>query len=123
MLGLDYSAFNTNGELDLYDPSTGKGRLTNMYLADRAEYLANLLYANSNDTTDSGTDVQYVDLSDRVTLNQPLLLNPEKKISFGTDTADLLEGSWSVLAGDNVVDHLYGMGGNDAMQHCVNIDA
>ncbi|PNU18533.1 hemolysin expression modulating protein, partial [Geothermobacter hydrogeniphilus] len=87
-----------------------------MYLADRADYLANLLYGNSNDTTDSGSDVQYVDLADKVTLNEPLLLNPEKKIVFGSDGADLLEGSRSALAGDDVTDRLYGMAGKDILK-------
>ena len=41
-----YDLHNTNGDLDLYNPATGTGALTNRYLADRAEMLGwkNLYY-------------------------------------------------------------------------------
>ena len=35
-----YSAHNSNGRLDLYNPTTGQGELTDDYLTDRAAMLA-----------------------------------------------------------------------------------
>jgi len=115
VIGADYSQFNTNGELDIFDAATGKGQLTNFYLADRSEFLANLLYANAKDTTDSGTNVQYVDMTRNITLNEPLVGNPSKKMVFGTNKADSINGTGSLFSGDNVVDRLYGMAGNDTL--------
>jgi hypothetical protein len=60
-----YDSFNLNGELDIFDPVTGDGQLSNMYLADRAEMLANLIYCNIHDTTDAGGDgspILYTDI-------------------------------------------------------------
>jgi Ca2+-binding RTX toxin-like protein len=114
VLGADYSSFNQNGELDLYDPATGNG-LTNMYLADRAEMLANLIYGNINDTTSTGTDVQYVDLPSNLTLNKPLLLAPERTIIFGGENGEVLEGTKHWASGDNYNDRLYGGGGKDVL--------
>ena len=37
---VSYAAHNTDGSLDLYNPSTGQGALTESYLADRAAMLA-----------------------------------------------------------------------------------
>ncbi len=116
ILGADYTTFNQNGELDIYNQATGDGQLTNMYLADRSEYLANLLYANANDTTDSGSDVHYVDQAKDVSLNEPVLLAPSKKIAFGSEQGDLLEGTDPLLGSGNVIDRLYGMDGNDSLQ-------
>lgn len=36
---IDYSGHNTDGSLDLYDPATGQGAMTELYLADRAAML------------------------------------------------------------------------------------
>jgi len=113
--GLDYSTYNQNGELDLYDPATGQG-LTNMYLADRAEMLTNLVHSYINDTTSTGTDVQYVDLPSNITLNKPLLLAPEKTIVFGGENSEVLEGTKHWLSGDNFNDRLYGGGGKDVLR-------
>ncbi len=35
LAGADYSVFNTDGALELYDPATGTGDITEQYLADR----------------------------------------------------------------------------------------
>lgn len=50
ILGADYSAHNTGGKLDLYDPETGEGELTEQYLKDRATFLTNVIQANTDDT-------------------------------------------------------------------------
>lgn len=118
VLGADYDTnFNQNGELDIYDPATGEGQLTNMYLADRSEMLANWLYANANDTTDSGSDVHYVDVAKDVSLNElvPLQIFPSKKIVFGSEKPNTLEGTNPFIGSDDIVDRLYGMGGDDTL--------
>ena len=50
LVGADYAPLNGNGELDLYDASTGRGTLTLQYLADRPELLAGMLAANTSET-------------------------------------------------------------------------
>ena len=44
--GLDYAQLNKNGELDLYDPTTGKGQLTPEYLEVRSALLASVIISN-----------------------------------------------------------------------------
>lgn len=53
-----------------------------MYQADRAEMLADLVYANIHDTTVTGTESQYVDLVKDSYLNE---LVGVEKIIYGTD--------------------------------------
>ena len=49
LVGADYSGFNANGELDLYDEATGHGTFTADYLADRPELLAAMVRTNITD--------------------------------------------------------------------------
>ena len=49
LVGVDYSDFNANGELDLYDEATGHGTFTADYLADRPELLAAMVRTNIAD--------------------------------------------------------------------------
>ena len=109
VVGADYSSADGAGELDIHDAATGSGQLTDEYLADRSAFLANLLYSNAHDTTDTGSDVEYVDLGNNVTLNEPLLSDPSKKVVFGSAGADDVDGT-----GDGE-DRLYGMGGDDVL--------
>ncbi|MHB9119733.1 MAG: hypothetical protein ACYC2R_15900 [Burkholderiales bacterium] len=44
-----YAPFNAHGELDLYDPATGAGNLSDLYLADRAALLSWKDYFNKDD--------------------------------------------------------------------------
>ncbi|NLC70239.1 MAG: hypothetical protein GX751_02640 [Desulfuromonadaceae bacterium] len=115
VLEADYTAFNQNGELDIFNSATGQGSLNDIYLADRAEMLANLIYGNIHDTSDTGTDVRYVDLEKGVSLNETILSDPSKTIAFGGSSNDVLEGTETLLSGDLFNDHLYGMDGNDVL--------
>ncbi len=108
LMGADYSQFDENGELDIYTSETPNGQLSDLYLTDRSEVLSNWITANINDSTDTGSDIKFVDLTKNVTLNEPSIGNPSEKIVFGTDGSDVIEGSTSLLSGDNVDDHLYG---------------
>ena len=44
LVGVDYGRFDTNGELDLANPTTGIGDFTSQYLADRANLLERKLW-------------------------------------------------------------------------------
>ncbi|UJP03540.1 MAG: hypothetical protein LZF85_03555, partial [Nitrosomonas sp.] len=80
---IDYGAFNTNGELDLFSPDSGTGTLTSSYLVDRMTMLirknwfniedknpldssvtfssSNHSYQNINDSLESGADIAKFD--------------------------------------------------------------
>ncbi|MBN1956655.1 MAG: cadherin-like domain-containing protein [Desulfuromonadales bacterium] len=119
--GADYSRLNADGELDIFDPETGKGQLSERYLADRTEMFTKWLYDNNNDLMgDSGSDVIYVDLAKNISLNE-LLLNPDRKMVFGSEANETLDGTDRLIT-DNYVDHLYGMGGNDTLNGFGGID-
>jgi Ca2+-binding RTX toxin-like protein len=79
------------------------------------EILANPIYANANDTTDSGSDVHYVDLAKDISLNELLFTAPSKKISFGSEDHDVRKGTDPLLGNDDVTDRLYGLAGNDTL--------
>lgn len=74
--GADYSAANTNGKLDLFDKTSGTGKLTQQYLSDRANFLvwkisknnvdASYASAISSDTTEGDWD--YTDMASKITL-------------------------------------------------------
>jgi len=107
LLGADYSAHNANGELDLYDPATGLGNLTEQYLADRSGYLTAKLRDNTVDSASSTLrDVRYRDLATNTTLNP--ISTELRKVTFG-GAAD--EG----FSGGNGNDSLYGGGGIDTL--------
>ncbi|MBS4099429.1 MAG: hypothetical protein KGZ83_21665, partial [Sulfuricella sp.] len=119
-----YAKHNTDGSLDLYDPATGTGTLTDLYLADRAAMLAwKIQYDDTDkvysaswsaDTVEGNWD--FVDMSTKLSGGTPLTLAidgtgtswSDHQIVFGTKAADVIDGS-----GDT--DHLYGMAGNDTL--------
>lgn len=119
VIGADYSSFNANGELDLYDPVIGDGNLTELYLQDRAAFLT---WRNKINTDDLTGDVapRYQDGSwyfkDEASGIQAWVGNPIsvksdpmlRQVKFGGDGADILTG------GDNG-DQLYGGGGDDVL--------
>jgi hypothetical protein len=112
VLGADYTKFNSNGQLDLYDPATGAGQLSEEYLADRAMMLNNLIYANVKDVTYTGTGVHFVDLATGIKINEGAAA---KKLIFGSEIGEILEGFKPLNGSDDVGDHLYGGGGNDKL--------
>jgi hypothetical protein len=118
VLGADYSRFNQNGELDLFDPATGAGRLTSEYLADRAALLAWQTLLNTRDILTgparpySGDEVsEATQFLDRATGSQIVLggqLAARRRILFGAAGMDLLDGG-------TLNDRLYGGAGNDVL--------
>ncbi|NJD07541.1 MAG: hypothetical protein FIA97_13745 [Methylococcaceae bacterium] len=133
VVGLNYGAHNADGQLEVYDPKTGEGVLSEQYLADRAALLSwKLLYdTGKRDSNDVALNVgdksydeswdsnasgnwDYVDRSHPG--EQPLTLEIDgaglsrydHQIVFGNLVSETLSGS-----GDD--DHLYGMAGNDEL--------
>ena len=111
--GIDYSHFNPNGELDLPDPVTGSGSISNAWITDRAKMLSALLQANILDTDTipaSGSDglaIGYYDWNGgKSVMLRDSPIQSEHKIIFGSDHPDL-------IMGDNFSDRLYGGGGDD----------
>lgn len=132
---IDYSRHNTDGSLDLYDPTTGAGSMTALYLADRAAMLTWKIRFDRgerddddephdgvkpyNEDWDTGTvagNWDFVDLKIRLPGGAPLTLAidgegvslSDHQIVFGTHSGETLEGGGSE-------DHLYGMAGNDTL--------
>jgi Ca2+-binding RTX toxin-like protein len=126
VVGADYTKFNQNGELDIYDPATGKGQLSYMYLADRADMLANLMVMNVNDGYNESV-VRFEDMtSGEVVFHSDSQLVPQKTIVFGSDQGEEIHGQKASAEhpyiGDNFEDHLYGMGGDDHIYGYGGID-
>jgi pimeloyl-ACP methyl ester carboxylesterase len=115
-----YAPHNAHGELDLYDPATGAGTLTDAYLQDRAAFLTWANKANTEDKTtvrgpNGPENWQFTDQAKSYTLNvigQVLgsnSQNPYRKVIFDGDTAGWVEGGTEA-------DHLYGGGGDDILK-------
>jgi len=54
-----YDNHNTKGELELYDPSTETGVMTQGYLADRTAFLERVLWFNQNDINPNDPYAEY----------------------------------------------------------------
>ena len=120
-----YAQHNQNGELDLYDPATGTGELTDQYLKDRSAYLTWKVQSNLADKLKlNGTNYGYFDSKDweftdlsldpknqTITvggLHDPMDTPTPNKVIFGSDGAN-------PLTGGTEGDFLYGMAGNDVL--------
>ncbi len=110
--GIDYSARNTNGELDLYNPVTGQG-MTGQYLQDRSAmlgwhlqkelsnktFLVSTMYPDDRVFTDAAS-------KERITVRNLASSTAARQIFFGDSNANSFSG------GSNR-DFLYGGGGKD----------
>ena len=118
VIGADYSKHNG---LDLYNPNTGQGEMTEQYLKDRALMLCGVggvIDANLQDsgdgktltTNDFTTSFTYFeDKASGLTLTKKNALGIgtiKERYVFGGDEDDTLSGT-------DAVDHLYGGGGSD----------
>ncbi|WP_077328626.1 hypothetical protein [Hydrogenophaga sp. A37] len=135
--GLSYDQHNTDGSLNLYDPATGQGAMSEEYLADRAAMLTwklrydagmgddnDLIPANGQkpytedwDTSTVQGNWDFVDLGTTLPGGDPLTLQidgqgitlHDHQVVFGSNANETIEG-----AGDT--DRLYGGGGNDTIK-------
>lgn len=124
--GIDYSAFNNNNVLDLFNPASGAGIISDQYLEDRVTMLVRKLWFNINDENPynlfakvdnhdfnihqylkSGT--YFEDAATGYKIKQGGLFGNTPRYYFGNDTAETPAGSASK-------DRLYGGGGNDTLQ-------
>ncbi|MFO1204712.1 MAG: calcium-binding protein [Burkholderiales bacterium] len=117
--GADYTSFNRDGVLSLFDPATGTGALTSEWLRDRSDLLYWHLVRNRDDilaeVPDSGgaavefIDRQVVDgqvVEERIRVG--FSISQPRTLAFGSEQADEWRGSGHA-------DSLYGGGGNDRL--------
>ena len=129
VLGANYDLHNADGALELYDPATGQGELTERYLSERARLLDywikhNLTDGQRNVDTSLPTNRYYQDIAtgasfivDRTTNTSPdNTVKP--KYLFGGEGDDMLWGGddHDVLFGGAGMDRLDGAQGNDYLE-------
>ena len=113
-----YSAHNSNGRLDLYNPTTGQGELTDEYLADRAAMLAWKVKFNIADgRPEVAKQVRDPRRFEDKTTGALYELTPGgatftrfNQVIFGRDEAV------DTLTGDVFTDRFYGGSGNDIIK-------
>jgi pimeloyl-ACP methyl ester carboxylesterase len=130
-----YAQHNQSGELDLFNPTQGRGRLTAQYLRDRAAFLERRLYLNvANEPTlqPSATASVYNDgkyFEDRarglVLLQGTQTWDPTlAKTIFGRDADESLLGGnqADALYGEGGADQVFGFGGVDQLEGGAGVD-
>ena len=141
-----YEGVNAHGELDLYDPATGTGSLTDQYLKDRAAMLGWQLQFAFNDTQptgdtyvklQSGTPFYFEDFTSNAITTKMRIgggdttnavmsrpLSDFNLIVFGSENNDLLTGQGKAdrLYGNAGTDTLTGNGGNDYLEGGAGFD-
>ena len=116
IVGANYSIHNQNGELDLYDATTGEGAITNEYLEDRAAMLSWKIYRNERDIgglitgQPVSSNAVFIDTKTTETIRIGTVSDAQRRnIYFGGDGAD----AFASPSGLN--DRLYGGGGDDTL--------
>ncbi|WP_221064414.1 calcium-binding protein [Methylomagnum ishizawai] len=103
---IDYDQHNTDGSLDLYDPATGQGTLTEQWIDDRARFV--VLVAEASQTFIPNIFLSwsyYEDIASNKKIGVPIGTD---KYIFGDDKANAVEGGLGK-------DHLYGGKGDDTL--------
>lgn len=122
LVGASYSAFDANGELDLFNPAAGLGTESDQYLADRAAMLERKMWFSTQAKSPVDTSIVFdpsqtlfqneaatwVDVASGYTIQQGLLFDNTQRFVFGGTGNDTLTGA-------GVADHLYGGAGNDIL--------
>lgn len=145
VLGADYAAHNTAGELNRYDPEKHTGDLTDQYLSDRAKYLAWRIKANLADKLQlAGSQYGSIDsrnweftdltlaksfetgnLQTVKVMGSPFDTSvPANKMIFGGDNADYVKGGTKddLLYGGGSTDILDGGKGSDYLEGGSGLD-
>jgi Ca2+-binding RTX toxin-like protein len=106
VLDLDYAVHNSIGELNLYDPVTGQGELTEQWLTDRAHFAVLNSQALQTVAPNLFQSLDYFeDVTTQTKIGIPLLTS---KFIFGGNGIDNIDGGFSS-------DHLYGGAGDDIL--------
>ena len=123
---------NQNGELDLYDPATRTGTLTDPWITDRAQMLFWKNIANTQDNLNVGnssitepTIYENTESALRISVFRPGPgTTPSRRIVFGGDSSDNVTGSDQAdrLYGGGGTDYLRGRGGNDYLEGGTGFD-
>ncbi|WP_447859842.1 calcium-binding protein [Nitrospira calida] len=109
VIGVDYSRFNQNGALDLFDELLGTGALTQQYLEDRALFLAEKLALNQGDLDKSPNGIHFKDVASKYEIQTTSLFSiDDRQFLFGGDDSDALQG-------EGKDDHLFGGDGHDVL--------
>ncbi|MEN5181908.1 hypothetical protein ABE501_19290, partial [Comamonas testosteroni] len=121
---LNYSAVNTSGQLDLFNPDTGNGNWTQPLIDDRASMLRAVVYrtiTNSSDdavlplsSTGSTKSARFLDKNS----DTEILVGPGLLVGSDVWRAQYIFGGDGVdtdLTGQGYADHLYGGAGNDTL--------
>jgi len=107
-----YTQFDASGQLDVYNPATGKGALTTQYLQDRAAMLAVQIQYNIGDSSSNlSGNIFYKDAATYNVLNTGngnLTIDALQHIEFGADGA--------ILNGGSLGDRLYAGTGNETIK-------
>lgn len=116
VVGVDYSIHNAGGRLELVNPETGTGDLSNEWLVDRAAMLAWKLKLNSEDYPSSIANPYHDDPNayfkdfgsgEQIVVGNPPMGQMDRRfILFGSEAGEVLNGT-------SQQDRLYGMGGDD----------
>ena len=132
--GLDYSSFNTNGQLNDYNPTTGEGSLTKEWLHNRQLLLNSLIEANIKNTnfiTHTGpnnykytfydaTLGEYRTITNNSTLHNPQIdqTEPTIHIKFAGSSPYTLSGSLGqdYLFGGTLGDLINGLDDQDYIE-------
>ncbi|HKT34262.1 MAG TPA: calcium-binding protein, partial [Nitrospira sp.] len=116
--GTLYAPFNSQGELDLYDPSTGKGTFTTFYMDDRAAFLKEKVALNQADQDISSGSIYFFDATEAYEIATAGDLSNTRQFLFGSAGENRFESGSKDddLYGGGGVDLLIGNGGNDYLQ-------
>lgn len=125
IIGPTYAQYTPNGELALFNTSTGTGSITTDYVQDRGVFLAAkvaLNQANSDIPLSPFTITHYHDNTTGYDIPSGLSIPPgfRREYIFGSDLAETIEGG-SLISNDHLyggdgVDTLLGNGGDDYLQ-------
>ena len=123
--GADYSGFNADRQLELYDPQTDRNGLTQQYIADRANFLERKLWFSTEDrspvdpTATYDTDQPFnfanepdsrlfIDAASGYEIRLGPIFPSTYVYAFGDDRAN-------DFVGQSLEDHLYGGAGTDLL--------
>ena len=117
--GVDYSQFDGDGALTMFNPASGSGEITNEWIRDRSEMLHWHLVRNLDDVLGDlpnmgGEALQFVERTvvngkvEEQRMRVGVSVSPPRTLAFGSERAD----DWT---GSGHADSLYGGGGDDRL--------